>query len=76
VLQEIAAAHEATPRQVALGFLVRRPPLFTIPKASRPEHTAENAGAGGLRLTPAEIARIDAAFPLGPPPRPVVLSRS
>lgn len=29
----------------------------------------ENAGAGDLRLTEAEINRIDEAFPLGPPPR-------
>jgi diketogulonate reductase-like aldo/keto reductase len=69
VLQEIAAAHDATPRQVALRFLVRRPSLFAIPKASRPDHTTENAGAGGLRLTEAELARIDRAFPLGPRPR-------
>src|SRR5439155_13313684 len=69
VLKEIAAAHGATPRQVALRFLVRRPSLFAIPKASRPEHTAENAGAGDLRLTEAELARIDEAFPLGPRPR-------
>jgi diketogulonate reductase-like aldo/keto reductase len=68
VLQEIAAAHNATPRQVSLRFLARRPSLFTIPKASRPDHTAENAGAGDLRLTEAEIARIDRAFPFGPPP--------
>jgi len=69
VLQEIAAAHDATPRQVALRFLVRRPSLFTIPKASNPAHAAENAGAGDLRLTAAEIARIDEAFPRGPRPR-------
>jgi diketogulonate reductase-like aldo/keto reductase len=69
VLQEIAAAHNATPRQVALRFLVRRPSLFTIPKASRPDHTTENAGAGDLRLTEAELARIDRVFPLGPRPR-------
>ena len=69
VLREIAAAHRATPRQVALRFLMRRPSLFTIPKASSPEHAAENAGAGDLRLTEAEIARIDAAFPRGPRPR-------
>ena len=69
VLQEIAAAHGATPRQVALRFLVRRPSLFAIPKASSPEHAAENAGAGDLRLSEAEFARIDAAFPRGPRPR-------
>jgi len=69
VLAEIAATHNATPRQVALQFLVRRPSLFAVPKASTPEHAAENAGAGELRLSDAELARIDEAFPLGPRPR-------
>jgi diketogulonate reductase-like aldo/keto reductase len=69
VLQAIAAAHDARPRQVALRFLVRRPPLSTIPKASKPEHTAENAEAGDLYLSPAELALIDEAFPRGPRPR-------
>jgi diketogulonate reductase-like aldo/keto reductase len=69
LLEEIAAAHKATPRQVALRFLVRWPSLFTIPKASSPDHAAENAGAGDLRFTETELARIDRAFPLGPRPR-------
>ena len=64
VLSEIAAAHNATPRQVALRFLVRRPSLFTIPRASSPEHAAENAGAGDLKLTKRELDLIDEAFPL------------
>jgi diketogulonate reductase-like aldo/keto reductase len=65
VLGRIAHAHHATPRQVALRFLVRRPELFTIPKASSPEHVAENARAGDIRLSEAEIEQIDRAFPLG-----------
>jgi diketogulonate reductase-like aldo/keto reductase len=69
VLHEIAATYGATPRQVALRFLARRFPLFTIPKAGNPEHAAENAGAGSLRLTAAEIARIERAFPRGRRPR-------
>jgi diketogulonate reductase-like aldo/keto reductase len=69
VLKQIAAAHGATPRQVALRFLARRPSLLAIPKASAPEHAAENAGAGDLHLTQSELARIDGAFPLGPRPR-------
>jgi diketogulonate reductase-like aldo/keto reductase len=69
VLQQIADAHKATPRQVALQFLTRRPAVFTIPKASNPEHVAENAGAPDVRLTDAEIAKIEQAFPLGPRPR-------
>jgi diketogulonate reductase-like aldo/keto reductase len=69
VLEEIAAAHQATPRQVALRFLVRRPSLFTIPKASSPDHVVENSRAGDLRLTESEIATIDRVFPLGPKSR-------
>ncbi len=65
VLAEIAAAHDATPRQVALAFLVRRPSVLAIPKAATPEHVVENAGAGDLRLSQEEIAQIDAAFPGG-----------
>lgn len=68
VLEDIAASHGATARQVALSFLVRDSSLFAIPKASSVDHAAENAGAGALRLTEAELARIDAAFPLGPRP--------
>jgi diketogulonate reductase-like aldo/keto reductase len=69
VLAEIAAAHDATPSQVALRFLMRSPSLFAIPKAARPEHAAENSRAGDLQLSPAEIARIDEACPPGPRPR-------
>jgi len=65
VLTEIAQAREATPRQVALAFLVREPGVFTIPKAGTVSHVEENAGAGDLVLNPDEIARIAAAFPLG-----------
>ena len=69
VLGKIAAAHGATPRQIALRFLVRTPALFAIPKASRPEHAAENAGAGNLSLREDEQAEIERAFPLAPLPR-------
>ena len=69
LLEEIAAAHRATPRQVALRFLLRRPSLFAIPKASTIEHVKENAGAGDLRLTHGDIQRISQTFPLGKKPR-------
>ncbi len=67
VLQEIGASHGATARQVALAFLLRHPSSFVIPKASQRDHATDNAGAGALRLTGAEYARIDAAFPRGKP---------
>jgi diketogulonate reductase-like aldo/keto reductase len=69
VLREIADAHKATPRQVALRFLLRNPEVFVIPKASDIAHVTENAGASTFELSDAEIAKIDAAFPLGRAPR-------
>jgi diketogulonate reductase-like aldo/keto reductase len=69
LLQSIAQAHAATPRQVALAFLTRAASIFAIPKASSPDHAAENAAAGALDLTAAEIASLDQAFPRGPKPR-------
>jgi diketogulonate reductase-like aldo/keto reductase len=68
-LQAIAAAHKATPRQVALAFLTRAPSVLAIPKASSAEHAADNAAAGKLSLSDAEIAALDKAFPRGPKPR-------
>ena len=69
VLQAIAQAHNATPRQVALAFLTRAPSVLAIPKASSAEHAAENAAAGDLTLSATEIAALDKAFPRGPKPR-------
>jgi diketogulonate reductase-like aldo/keto reductase len=68
LLADIAGAHGATPRQVGLSFLTRRPSVFAIPKASSPQHTEENAGAGDLQLSDEEIDRIDRMFPRGPKP--------
>jgi diketogulonate reductase-like aldo/keto reductase len=64
VLKEIAEAHAASVHQLALRFLTRKAPLFTIPKASNAEHTADNARATALELSEAELQRIDRAFPL------------
>jgi diketogulonate reductase-like aldo/keto reductase len=69
VLQKIAQAHGASPRQVALSFLTRDASVFAIPKASSEGHAAENAAAGDLVLGRDEIAALDAAFPLGAKPR-------
>lgn len=62
VVAELARKRGRTPRQVALNFLTRRPSLFTIPKASRPEHVRENAAALDFSLTPEELSAIGAAF--------------
>ncbi len=68
ILQQIADAHLATPRQVALAFLIRQPTVFAIPKASSAAHAADNAAASALTLSAAELADIGKVFPLGREP--------
>ena len=69
LLQKIAEAHGASPRQVALRFLTRDESVFAIPKASSAEHAADNAAAGKLTLSQDELNALDKAFPRGPKPR-------
>jgi diketogulonate reductase-like aldo/keto reductase len=67
VLAQVGARHGATPRQVALAFLTRRPSLFTIPTTSRVAHVAEIAGSDGLELDDRDLVLLEGAFPLGSP---------
>lgn len=69
LLKIIAGEMDCTPRQVALSFLLRWPFSFAVPKASTPDEVEEYAGAGDVELSEMQIARIDKAFPPGPPPR-------
>ena len=68
VLQQVADARGATARQVALRFLLRDPDVLVIPKASSVAHVEENADAGGVTLTDADLALVDGAFPRGARP--------
>ena len=63
ILEEIGRRHGRTARQVTLNFLTRHPNLFTIPKASNPEHVKESRGGMGWDLTEEDVAAIDRAFP-------------
>ena len=55
-LDEIAAAHGATPSQVALAWLLQRSPsMLPIPGTSSVEHLEENMAAAGLELTEDEF---------------------
>jgi diketogulonate reductase-like aldo/keto reductase len=64
VLGDIATKRGATPRQVALAFLVRHDAVLAIPKAAHIPHLDDVAGAGELKLTHEEALRLEAAFPL------------
>jgi diketogulonate reductase-like aldo/keto reductase len=65
VLTRIAEKHDATRHQVMLAFLTRTPALFAIPKAATMAHVENNARAAELALDAADLAAIDAAFPVG-----------
>ena len=59
VLQQIAEAHHAGPKQVALAWLLRRSPvILPIPGTSSIEHLEQNIAAAALRLSQAECERL------------------
>lgn len=59
VLNEIARAHNASPNQVALAWLLRRSPIMLpIPGTSSVEHLEENVAAASLKLSQEEYERM------------------
>jgi aryl-alcohol dehydrogenase-like predicted oxidoreductase len=53
-LREVAAAHDATPSQVALAWLVRRPNVVAIPGAGSVAQLEANVAAADLELNDQE----------------------
>ncbi len=60
VLEEIAEAHDRTPAQVALRWLLDQPQVAAVPKASSREHRAANLDVFDFELTDDERGRIAA----------------
>ncbi|MEV5434041.1 aldo/keto reductase [Streptomyces sp. NPDC052701] len=61
VCAAVAAAHRATPGQVALAWLLHRSPvLCPTPGTGSLAHLEENLDAAALRLAPEELSRLDA----------------
>jgi aryl-alcohol dehydrogenase-like predicted oxidoreductase len=58
-LREIAEAHHATPAQVALAWLVRKPNVVAIPGASSVRQLEENAAAADIALRDDEVSQLD-----------------
>jgi diketogulonate reductase-like aldo/keto reductase len=59
LLKEIAAAHDASPAQVAIAWLAHQDRVVVLPRSTNPERRRENLAALELDLTPDETARID-----------------
>jgi aryl-alcohol dehydrogenase-like predicted oxidoreductase len=61
VLEEVAAAHDASVYQVALAWLLAHSPVtLPIPGTSSLAHLEENVAASALELTDDELARLSA----------------
>jgi aryl-alcohol dehydrogenase-like predicted oxidoreductase len=60
VMKEIAAAHSATPAQVAIAWLLTRPAVSSVLiGASKPAQLEDNLAAVTWRLTDNELKRLD-----------------
>jgi hypothetical protein len=61
LLEEVAAAHDASVYQVALAWLLAHSPVtLPIPGTSSLDHLEENVSASTLELTDDEVARLSA----------------
>jgi pyridoxine 4-dehydrogenase len=61
-LDELAQAHDATPGQLAIAWLLARSPvMLPIPGTASIPHLEENVAAGELALEPDELDRLAAA---------------
>jgi aryl-alcohol dehydrogenase-like predicted oxidoreductase len=65
-LRDFAKARGAKPGQIALAWLIAKgtldAPVVPIPGTRRPEFVRENAASADVRLSPAQIAELDALF--------------
>jgi aryl-alcohol dehydrogenase-like predicted oxidoreductase len=57
-LRQVAAAHDATPSQIALAYVLRHPNVVAIPGASSVEQMERNAAAAEIDLTEDEYAAL------------------
>jgi aryl-alcohol dehydrogenase-like predicted oxidoreductase len=75
-LAEVARAHDATPAQVALAWVIRRPNTVAIPGARTVAQLEENVAAADLELSDDDDAALTAASDaFRPLPLPVALAR-
>jgi aryl-alcohol dehydrogenase-like predicted oxidoreductase len=58
-LREIASRHSATPAQVSLSWLIRKPNVVAIPGASSLHQLEENVAASDIELSDEDSARLD-----------------
>jgi diketogulonate reductase-like aldo/keto reductase len=70
-LEQFARHYDMTPAQVALAWLLAKPDVMVIPKASERDHLIENLGALEHHLTKAQLVELDRLFPPPKGPHPL-----
>ncbi|MEU3312688.1 aldo/keto reductase [Streptomyces sp. NPDC006662] len=64
---EVAAERGVSPQRITLAWLLSRSPaVIPLPGASRPASVTDSAQAAGLRLTDAELGRLEVPLPAPP----------
>ncbi|ESP88172.1 aldo/keto reductase [Candidatus Halobonum tyrrellensis] len=58
-IRDVAEAHDATPAQVSIAWLLTKENVAAIPKATSEEHIRDNLAALDVDLTDEEVERID-----------------
>lgn len=67
VMREVAKAHDVTPAEIALAFLLHQPGTTSVIFGStKPDQVAANLKASGLELAPDELKRLDEVSALTP----------
>jgi aryl-alcohol dehydrogenase-like predicted oxidoreductase len=59
-LREVAAAHDATPAQIALAWVIHQPAVAAIPGASSVRQLEDNVAAAGIDLSDGEYQSLRA----------------
>ena len=72
-LTSVAVRHRASPAQIALAWVLRQSDMMVIPKASNEAHVRENRAALDIKLTAADLAELNRAYPPPSGPRPLEL---
>jgi diketogulonate reductase-like aldo/keto reductase len=71
LLKKIAKAHNVTPAQIALAWVLRQPEVIAIPKASTEAHVRDNVASLKVKLTKEDLTDLDLEFPPPKSKRPL-----
>lgn len=72
-LKTVARAHNATPHQIMLAWIMRSGHVLTIPKASQVKHMRENIAAQEIKLDEEDLRLINNDFPVPTHKQPLAM---